>query len=176
MSPAKDVDALSFEVERSARYHQRRRAHFERLHRWVMLGVIISGSAAFADWNPASAGLIATLLGALDLVVGFGTKARDHQVLYQRFADLGRRIQRADEPGPAEVKAWQDEKLAIDAEEPPIYRALEADCYNEVCRAWGRTSPQMPTLTPVQRLLMHWHRFEAAEFPPRAVASKATGA
>ncbi len=40
---------LTFRVDKSMRYHQRRRAFFDRCHRWVMFAVILSGSAAFAD-------------------------------------------------------------------------------------------------------------------------------
>ena len=33
---------LSFGVEKSMRYHQRRRVYYEACHRWIMFGVIVS--------------------------------------------------------------------------------------------------------------------------------------
>ena len=93
---------LTFRVDKSMRYHQRRRAFFDRCHRWVMFAVILSGSAAFADLvDPAYAAVAGALLAALDLTLGFGMKARDHQLLYQRFAELHRKLRgRPDLPGP----------------------------------------------------------------------------
>jgi hypothetical protein len=168
------LDALKFEVERSIRYHHRRRAFFERLHRSSMFLVIVLGSAAVANWNAKLAGLIITTVGAADLVIGFSNKARDHQLLAQRFGDLARRIRLADSPTDADARVWEDEKLLIDADEPPIYRALEADCYNEVCRAWGRPlPPYAPKLDLRHKLLMHVWRFEKEAFEPKPPAPAA---
>lgn len=77
-SEAMRLSDLLFEVDKSLRYHQRRRAHFERWHRWSMLAIVLLGSAAVARWEdsisllgvPANAmlGLLTALIGALDLV------------------------------------------------------------------------------------------------------------
>jgi hypothetical protein len=54
-----------------------------------MFAVILSGSAAFADLvDPAYAAVAGALLAALDLTLSFGHEGADHQVLYQRFAEL----------------------------------------------------------------------------------------
>lgn len=168
-----ELDGLNFAIEKSMRYHQRRRAHYERLHRLVMLLIIISGSAAFARYQPEFAGLGATVLGALDLVFGLGTKARDHHVLYRQFSDLARRARKIEGPAPAELEELRNERLAIEVDEPPIFWALETDCYDEVCRAWGRQPSQQHELRWYHRLLMHWLRFEQASFTLREVKAAA---
>jgi hypothetical protein len=165
---------LTFRVDKSMRYHQRRRAFFDRCHRWVMFAVILSGSAAFADLvDPAYAAAAGALLAALDLTLGFGMRARDHQLLYQRFAELHRKLRgRPDLPG-QEVAALRDECLAIEADEPPVMVALEVDCHNETARAWGTANPEMPVLSGWQRLTMHLLSHEKAQFALRKVTPRA---
>jgi hypothetical protein len=72
------LDRLSFGIEKSLRYHHRRRGFFDAAHNFVMFGVLICGSAAFAGAWPTMAGAAAAILGALDLVFQFSHKARDH--------------------------------------------------------------------------------------------------
>jgi hypothetical protein len=59
-------DALDFSVEKSMRYHARRQAHYEWLHRSIMFLVILSGSAAFGHLfgSPRLLGFAAALFGA----------------------------------------------------------------------------------------------------------------
>lgn len=160
--------ALTFRVDKSMRYHQRRRAFFDRCHRWVMFGVILSGSAAFADLvDPIYMGLVAALLAALDLTLSFGMKARDHQVLYQRFAELNRKLLATPEPAGQDLVALEREMLAVEADEPPVMVALEVSCHNETARARGAASAEMPVLSRWQRLTMHVLSHEKAEFATR---------
>lgn len=66
-APHREAYRLSFDVEKPLRYHQRRRRHFEWLHRLVMLAIILCGSAAFAGAadSPHWFGLAGAVLGAL---------------------------------------------------------------------------------------------------------------
>jgi hypothetical protein len=116
----RQINALAFEVDKSIRYHNRRRAFFEWLHRSSMFLVILLGLAAMAKWFSTLSGLITTVIGTANLVVGFGSRARDHQILAQRFSELLRRIRVADNPTESDVRAWRDDKLEIDADEPPF--------------------------------------------------------
>ncbi len=179
MSLEDRLDALSFEVEKSIRYHQRRRAFFERMDRLSTFLVILLGSATVAAWSPTITGLITTVVGAAGLVVGFGGKARDHLVLAQKFTDLARTMRAKVAPTEAELRSWESERALIDSTEPPIYRALEADCYNEVCRALGRPLPPWAwEPNRLQRLLMHLWRFEKgapAQTPPSESAGLVAG-
>lgn len=130
------LDGLIFGIEKSIRYHQRRRAHYEGPHKAVMLGVILTGSAAFANalGHGAAMGLGAAVLGASDLAFGFSRRARDHEILHRRFTDLAIR---ARQPG-ADEQVIERARLEIETDEPPIYWAVESDCFMEVAAAWGR--------------------------------------
>jgi hypothetical protein len=173
MTVAPELDGLNFGVEKSLRYHQRRRAHYERLHKATMLGVILSGSAAFANsldhlhWF----GLVAATLGALDLVFGFSHRARDHELLHKRFTALAAELRTTTSPTQEEAQRWERCRLEIESDEPPTYWALEASCWNEVAHAWGR--PASARLTCGQHLLMNWSTFDKAAFPMLQSPAKA---
>lgn len=166
---ARDIDALKFGVEKSLRYHQRRRAHYEGLHSKLMLGVILSGSAAFGGLlKPEFLGLFGAALGALDLVFSFSIKAREHDFLYRRFSELLKEIVAKRAPTVDDHAQWIQRRLDIEADEPPVYWALEASCDNEMTLALGRGAQGLVKLGFWQRLLMHWYRFETAEMPRSA--------
>lgn len=123
-----------------------------------MFAVVICGSAAFgrlfdfADFFAAAT----TIIAAVNLVWAPSHRARDHEILFRRFSDLAVIIRTK----PASNKAydeWEKERIEIESDEPPIYIALEADCDNEVRRAWGRTS-EMAKIGIVSRLTMNWIR------------------
>ena len=120
------------------RYHQRRRGFFDSGHKIAMFLIIAFGSAAFADITIYFAGLAAAV-AAGNLVWNPSHRARDHEILFRRFSDLATRV-RTSEPTHANFNGWLGERITIETEEPPIYKALEADCDNEVRRAWGRDS------------------------------------
>lgn len=170
-TPEKRLSDLSFSVEKSLRYHHRRRGFFDAAHNVVMFGVLICGSAAFAGKWPSLAGAAAAILGALDLVFQFSHKARDHQQLYRRFAELNVDLQSIDLADVPALERATKRRLEIEADEPPIYWALDADCDNEVCVAWGKDkNAGLVELTKKQRLLMNFYRFDRAKFPDRKLA------
>ena len=135
---------LDYAVEKSMRYHQRRRGFYDLGHKAIMFFILILGSAAFSrilvvdlagfgDYLVA----VAVLLAALDLVWNPSHRARDHEMLFRRFGELAREI-RTSEPNGELQKKWEARRIEIESDEPPIYWSLEADCDNEVRRAWGR--------------------------------------
>ena len=162
----KRIDGLNFAIEKSLRYHHRRRAHFDRLHRVAMLGVILSGSAAFATvfGRPEIFGAIAAVLGALDLVFAFSHRARDHDMLYRRFSDLAIELRQTANPKENQFRRWVRSRLEIEKDEPPTYWAVEASCYNEVTRAWEREASGLNEIGILANFLMHWSKFERANF------------
>jgi hypothetical protein len=162
-----ELDGLRFSIEKSLRYHQRRRAFFETVHRILMLMVIILGSAAATSIFGTSSTLLAlmtALVGAFDLVWAPGSKARDHLVLHQRFSALTTEILRTPNPSPRQIVEWSAKRVEIETDEPPIYWALERDCYNEVCHAWGRDqNPNaLNKLSHLERWFMNFYRFDQA--------------
>lgn len=135
---------LLFDVRRSMRYHDRRRAFFERMHRVTnVLTVLMAGSVLFelgragetAAWLMLL-GVAAALLAALDMVVGYGARAALHGDLKRRFAELEIAMAR----GGLEPQQWAEHeitRLAIERDEPPVYRALDLLCHNEQLAAEG---------------------------------------
>jgi hypothetical protein len=163
-------DDLNFAVEKSVRYHQRRHAHYARLQKLIAFGIIVSGSAAFVQFSrhPEWFGLVAAILGALDFVIGFSLRAREHAVLQKRFADLAGEIRSTATPSEEQIRQWKRRRMDIETEEPPLHYALEAWCDNEVSRAWGwdRGSGLTP-LSWWQRLMMNWLTYSRTQFPDR---------
>ena len=137
---------LLFDVRRSIRYHDRRRAFYERLHRLTgALTIILAGGVLFelaGTGSPAvwlqCVGVIAAALAAVDMVVGYATHGNLHASLRARFIDL----EMAMMSGDLDATSWEgyrQRRLAIERDEPPIYRALDLLCHNEVCQAEGLT-------------------------------------
>jgi hypothetical protein len=135
---------LLFSIRRSLRYHDRRRAFFERLHQVTSgLTILLAGSVLFelarpgetASWMVFLA-VIAALLSAWDIVVGYASKASLHRDLKQRFGLIGISIL----SGTDDDAIWQQheiDRLRIEQDEPPIFRALDTLCHNEVLAADG---------------------------------------
>jgi len=169
----KEVSKLRFNIDRSCRYHARRRSFFDLWHRVIMFLVILLGSAAFSDAlsiigrgggdSAKVLAFIAALLAALDLVVGFSHRARDHALLYMRFMDLAVEIANAVEPSVQELSRWNAKRYTIEKDEPPEYRALNFACYNEAVVARGSSPEACVPLSWWQKLWMHFWRFSGMD-------------
>ena len=77
---------LAARIDRSKRYHQRRRGYLEGVHKLTMLLIIVAGSAAVSTvlGDLRSLALVAAILAAIDLVYAPSHKARDHEMLFRR--------------------------------------------------------------------------------------------
>lgn len=165
MSLEKQKDDEEFAIRRSVRYHVRRRAFFETCHAAVMFCIILlsSGSlvAVFTDVGKAEwciyTGLALTVLGTIDLVIGFSRRAKDHEVLNKQFHSLLIEMQ-MEKPSVERLQQWKRKRLNIEAEEPPIYRALDVSCHNEEVMAMGVPKEQFK-LSRCQKLFMHFLRY-----------------
>ncbi|OGT19263.1 MAG: hypothetical protein A2342_02460 [Gallionellales bacterium RIFOXYB12_FULL_54_9] len=135
---------LLFDVRRSVRYHDRRRSFFEQLHQITGgLTVLLSGSVLFDIARPGDSpswllavSAIAAVLAAWDMVVGYAAKTSLHRDLKKRFAALEMDIVGGVESDET-FAAYSLERLRIEQDEPPIYRALDLLCHNELLRAEG---------------------------------------
>lgn len=136
---------ILFRVRRSVRYHDRRRAFFEMLHRVTsVLTILLAGSILFqigsdqketAFWLTGIS-VIAAVLAAADMVIGYASHAALHRDLKGRFCDLETEILTGGEAA-AEWDKHQASILRIERDEPPIYRALDLLCRDEVLVAEG---------------------------------------
>ena len=161
----KKIDELNFAVEKSMRYHQRIRGHYDYRHKAIMFLTIIFGSAAFSEvveWSRYFGALVA-VLAAVDLVFSLSHRARDHEILFRQFSDLAS-VLRTSSKTQENYDTWLKARLAIEANELPVYWALEADCDNEVRRAWDRTG-MMAKIDWWKRRTMYWIHYDKEHFP-----------
>lgn len=137
---------LLFDIRRSVRYHNRRRRFFDRFHLVTNAISVIFGSAtifvvlsALGNGYAVAAAAVVTIFSALDLVVGTSRMARLHDDLYRRFIALEQKVIAVAEEKVTEedLSQFTSERLAIEADEPPVLRVLDSLCYNELARAMG---------------------------------------
>ena len=145
---ARFVD-LRFHVLCSIKYHTRRRRFFENVNNVALFVAFLFSTATMSsllDVPAGASGLLAFLgelpavatsvLIGLSLVGRVGTKANDHNDLKRRFIRLQQRMEReGSEVDEAVVGELAEERLAIEADEPPVNRVVHARCYNEVVKS-----------------------------------------
>lgn len=166
MDTTKERAAILWAAERSARYHARRQAFFDRWRRITLGANVLFGSAAAADLLKEGgheaghaialvAAFAVAFLSAMDMVISTAEMARLHNELRKKFVVLEAKIRRSAEvPTEAEIHTFQDDRLAIEADEPPIYVVIDLLCVNEIERANGR--PPREKITTWQTLTAHW--------------------
>ncbi len=139
------VYGLLWGVQRSVRYHGRRRAWFERLHNTTMVLAVFSTSGAAVtvqvqqlETSSTVLTLVTGLLLATNIVVGFARRAAHHRLLAVRFRDLEAKLRPLRELSDEEYQEFLAERLAIESEEPPVKRLLDALCHYELKRATRR--------------------------------------
>jgi hypothetical protein len=139
----------------------------------MMFLVILAGSSAASGWKGPQPplGLLAALIGAADLVYAPGMKTRDHLILHQRFSVLLIETIRAGASvTQTQLDEWVARRIEIEADEPPIYWAVEKDCWNEVCKAWGRDKIGTALMKRSwrERHFMNYFRFDRADVAEEA--------
>lgn len=153
-----NLDALSdeqygllFDIRRSVRYHDRRKAFYEQLHHLTsLMTILMAGSVLFdlakdgetAGWMIALS-VVAALLAAVDMVLGYSRRATLHADLRRRFADL----EIAMLMGAPSHEEWQTHlrtRLLIEKDEPAIYKVLDLLCRNELLVAQGFNGKDNP--------------------------------
>lgn len=138
---------LLFDVRRSIRYHDRRRAFFQRMHQITgVLTILLAGGVLFelAGTGETSLwlkllGLIAAVFSAVDIIIGYARQANRHADLRKRFCVLEIAVNTGGKP----VSDYANDRLAIEQDEPPVYRALDLLCQNEqlVAQGYSRADP-----------------------------------
>lgn len=159
------TNALRFDVNRSVRYHNRRRAFYDRFNDFSTVCALVLGSATFfvlfkelefsAAAKAVPAGLI-TIIASINLVMGSTRMARLHHDLAKRFIALESELSAMgslDETGLAHLTAA---RLAIEQDEPPVLRVLDTLCYNDTLRAFGYARERF--------IHVRWYQRWAAQF------------
>jgi hypothetical protein len=167
MSPKEmddDLYGLLFSIRRSIRYHDRRRAFFERMHRVTgALTILLAGSVIFEAAGESSPfwlqliGVGAAVLAAFDMVVGYAKHASQHEDLKCRFIDLERDMLSCDSDT-CQIGKFQATRLEIERDEPPVYRALDLLCHNELMAAEGSKEPpfKVSKFEAFTSHILHW--------------------
>jgi hypothetical protein len=170
-----ETHGLLFSIQRSIRYHDRRISHFDKLHKLTnVCTILISGvvileltGAKSPDWVKWFAAA-AAMLGAFDLVVGYGHRANQHRDLKRRFCVLERKLIQSNTEH--DLQPMHAERSEIEADEPPVFRALDGLCHNEMCaaRGYSRTNPEecnhyrtIPWYTRATANWVHWSNIGA---------------
>ncbi len=159
-----DYHALLFAVHRSIRYHRHRERFLDRVHDAGALLTAFGGSATVAAalaslppawaWALPVAALVTAFAGAHELVFATARTARRNDGLARDFVGLEEDLLRA-RPAltPAALIELQARRLDIEATEPPVYRALDATCNDELVTALGYGEAERTNVTWWQRWL-----------------------
>jgi len=146
---------LLWGVRRSIRYHDRRRRFFSACHSIVLGSGIALATVGFAiasrvidgQWL-VGFGVFAMLIFLLDLLFGFSQCACNHTILKHRFSDLEKDIiMNTDENN---IAAFKARRIEIEKDEPPIRRALDILCHNELAKS--EAIDDIYKITRIQRL------------------------
>ena len=149
---------LLWGVERSIRYHDRRRRFFEACHSIVLVFGAILAVVGFAvaneiireQWLSAVFSILTMLVFLLYLFFAFSRCARHHISLKHKFSELEKKIITNDDKNNiATLKAC---RIEIEKDEPPIRRALDILCHNELARSRRETKDDIYKVTLSQRL------------------------
>jgi hypothetical protein len=168
-----DTHALLFGIQRSQRYHDRRVAHYELLHRITnVCAVLLSGIVLFelvGATAPADFKLYVKLLAgvgalaaAFDVVIGFSRNADLHRDLKRKFSTLEADMEVGSVATIAEARA---KRLIIEADEPSKFYALDLLAHNELCIAlghkWGDNPCRLVRVNWFKRLTANWFHWPA---------------
>ena len=150
---------LIFQVRKSIRYHDYRRAHYLYLETTIKILALVAGSAVItqnfggAGWTQW-VGVLVVIGTAASTVRNFGAMHYLHNSLYEDFVSLER-----DFIGSEDLDALEVQLLEIERKEPPIYSALNRYCHNQQCRV-QRQPEHVKTLHLHQVLFKNIFRFQ----------------
>lgn len=156
-----DGHSLMFGIRRSIRYHARRRGFLEGVDRVSSVALIFLGSAAFAytvdakwGWLLQYSGLAVTFIATVRLIFAISARAAIHAQFVKDFARLEQKLSR--DSSDENIQEVYEERVALDATEPPVLRVLDAMCHNEVLRAFDYPQEEYARISPTQRALAHF--------------------
>ncbi len=124
---------LTFTMKKSIRYHDYRRGFYRAAVSWIHFLGIVMGSAAIATLTEETVWKVIfpavfTVVSAVGLVVRVGEKQALHTDLYKRWVRLEQKYLKDE----MTVDQLEIESLEIELDEPPLYKALNRHCHNEV--------------------------------------------
>ena len=153
--------ALDFAVHVGMRYHAKRRAWFDWLHRVAMVIAALGSSAAaaalYGGLIGAAEGLVTAvaIAAACELAFGFAERGRSADLLYRRYTDLAGAIAEARSVDSDLLRLWEKRRLLIRADCEERLLVLHRICYNLEAEARGYDAEALYRVQPWQRLFAH---------------------
>ena len=174
---------LLFGVRRSVRYHDKREGFFSTIRQLVDVAVFLSSSSAifalamivknvWSPWVLALFPIIPAVASCIALVFRVGDMAATHKQLKQEFIRLEQKMIAIENSATAkQVRKRNQERLSLEAREPPQLRVLSRICHNELARATGYGKKHKYPVAPWQRLLAHFWDIEPISSDKQSAAS-----
>ena len=159
---SKEQCKLLFDVRRSVRYHTKRRQFLDQFGKLIKTITTIGGlgtvttllASAGEGWTLAY-GIVTGVFSIVDLVIGTDQASKLHADLAVEFITLERQMVLAGKKvSEKQLAEFLDQRLGIEAKEPPILHVLNVICHNELATAMGYPkSEHSKPLTWMQKLL-----------------------
>ena len=98
-------------------------------------------------------------------MLGSVRKAWLHADLERRFVELERYLSAGPESAALVSEGW-DRRLAIEVDEPPVLKVLDAMCHNELLRSERYPKEAQVPISVWQRFFAHWFDFQEHTIQP----------
>jgi len=154
-----------FGVHKSRRYHAKMSGVFQGLNDFVLSVNAVAGAGAFiALLGGKSTLVVQALIGtvaalsAVDNVLGFSKRSKQHYDLCRRFSDLAASIEEWDATE-TNLKKANARRIKIEEDEPPIKRLIDITARNEELRARGYPPSDYAPVTRVQAMFGYFVTF-----------------
>lgn len=162
-------EGLLFDIRRSVRYHNRRRAFYDRLDQFTNVISLIFGSTAIYSvlgehnkiWAVLS-GAVVSIFAAINLVIGSSQRSRNHFDLSKSFVDLESKMIKEPVPSEQLLREVTSLRLSVEKDEPPVLRVLDSICYNEQLLAMDYPVNQMIKISFCQNLFAQFFDWRAS--------------
>lgn len=166
---SRDWSDLLFGVRRSVRYHRRREHFFDTWGKWTNgLNIVFGSAAAGAFLSHARAitpvlALLVVLTSTVDVIVGSATAARKHSDLARRFIEIETAMVLCPAGTGEDIARFTAQRLAVEADEPPVMRMLDILCHNELAMASGNDDSAIYRVGWFRRRLAHVVNFDTQD-------------
>jgi hypothetical protein len=161
---------IQFAADYSSRYHRRRSAFLTSMDKLLTLITVAAGATAFGDlvagspsWLSKVGAALVTLLSLFQALLGIGPAGMLHGQWLKRWSRLLTSINLNTDPTLVDVRAWMEEKAAIEEECIAELRALQIDCEDASARFY-EVQGRQHRIEWWQRMLFQVGTFQQ-EFP-----------
>ena len=164
MNTEKQLASLRFQTDTSMRYHEYRRAYFERRERIIaFLNVLLSSgvAAAASHSDIVVATGVAVFMAFLNAyVTAFkpSEMARHHVKQQTRYSDLDIDLRGLTaQPDIGDLAEFEKRMALVERDELPLFNYVWAESYNDAAR-WASAASKYGQLTWRQRAVRHLTR------------------